>query len=414
MVVRRSRVTVADGRVDCTSIIQSAIDLLYSNGGGTLYLSGTYTVSLTSGARCLSLPDGVHIRQRPAAAQAVLRLANSQAASTRILRVTGTSTISGIEFDGNRANQTANEHRHGIFVDGGTATVEDCDIHDFTGDGVYFYVGGSGTVTNSEIHHNDRNGVTFGGPNDGPTITDNWFHDIAVQHIDSEPTAPNAVSNVLLARNTFDRGDTTDFLVAMGSSTLYPSVGWTIEDNQFNGGCLRIIWSSDSVVRGNTWTMSDPAYPKWCVQVYNRSTETLIEGNVFTSAVEAVRITATGADQQPEGVILRDNTFTMTAAVDACDGSGAKSVTFSDNDVTWTGDGGHGFDHRFTVRGDSMTVTGNTFDGASKAVRLTSAATDICDAATVTGNSFIDCVATIDIEPGSVTSATTTPNTTFP
>lgn len=229
---------IADGVHDDRAAIQAAI-----NQGGTVDLEGlTYAVGRSGTAyHCLLLAGGVQLvngtlRQLPVAP------------SVRLLKVSGwNNTLRDLVLDGNRAAQTGvDEHRAGVFVDGGNGTLlHRVTATGFTGDGVYFYNAIDSQLIDCQCHGNDRNGLTFGGQVTGVTVERGYYRDNGAQQIDSEPGGPLVVSGIQLRDVTIDAGASTDYaLTVSGASSGVPGHHWAIEDCHVTGDVF-VVWAED-------------------------------------------------------------------------------------------------------------------------------------------------------------------------
>lgn len=161
-----------DGTTDDSASIRAAIAACAANGGGTVYFpNGTYLVSQDgSNGWCLELPDNIYILGESQNA-VIIKLADGQAAFVRPFYVSGKTNvvISGLTIDGNKANQSVEEHRAGIFID------ETNDVLIFrvisknnTGDGIHLHGSGGSNcfdlvISQCTFSTNDRDGITLTG-----------------------------------------------------------------------------------------------------------------------------------------------------------------------------------------------------------------------------------------------------------
>src|SRR5262245_10666488 len=107
-----------DGTTDDRTVIQAAIVAAGAAGGGTVYFpNGTYIVSDTGGAFCLDMVSKVTL-EGESRVGAIIKMKNCQPGSTRPIRVKDVTDvyIRNLTIDGNKANQTVEEHRAGIFL----------------------------------------------------------------------------------------------------------------------------------------------------------------------------------------------------------------------------------------------------------------------------------------------------------
>ena len=87
--------------------------------------------------------------------------------SERLFNTAGDGIVfENLVLDGNRAVQTADEHRAGIFVRHANTIIINVRSHHFTGDGFYLFNGAvSATVAQSQFYNNQADDVD---------VTDGW------------------------------------------------------------------------------------------------------------------------------------------------------------------------------------------------------------------------------------------------
>lgn len=129
------------GVADDTTSAQSAANAATAAGGGVVYFShGTYLLSqLTLGYNVHLCGDG--IRANGSVIGTKLKLKDSANTSLIIAYAAQANTISNLELDGNKTNQTGTSHgidfpTHHPTLWYHNSRVEDCFIHDFLTDGV--------------------------------------------------------------------------------------------------------------------------------------------------------------------------------------------------------------------------------------------------------------------------------------
>ncbi len=350
--------------------LQRAIDTVSAAGWGEVFVpNGTYTFGQYSTfGWCLLLKSGVHIVGESEAG-VVLKQDASMAASVRLFYTTNAvdAGLAYLTLDGNKANQTVNEHRHGVFIDGAVGlTIEQVTARNFTGDGFYVYTDSSGLDFKScTATLNDRSGVTIGRTCDdveirGCTLTLN-----GAQEIDFEPATTDDVHDVRIIGNVIgEAGTDTDYVIAIGGTS---SDGLTddvlLRGNTINGSIL-VVWATDVEILGNTITVSGSNTP--CIKVYRNCAGVTIEGNTlnltrtFASSDEhtVVELDATGVGNQPDDIVIRGNTMTMSYPNTAGPTigvlvRGALSFTAEYNTITGNGGtAGAGYDGGFLLRGN--------------------------------------------------------------
>lgn len=378
--------------------IKSALDDAEAATAGIkklLFQTGTY-VSERDGTNFYTqlLRSGVEIG---GSKTAVIKMADSQAASVRMFATAtgGTTTdvvIRDITLDGNKANQTVNEHRHALFLQDVTDVVcERVHFKDFTGDGAYLYNNADiVSFVDCEFSGHDRNGVTMGNNPTGVRITRGNFYDIAVQHVDAEPTAPNFATDVVIDGCYFDRGSGTDYLVTCAGTSTVRTRDWKITNNWFNG-CVQVIWAEGVTITGNTWFVTNTAATKPCIELRRYSEGTSIVGNSFDSVETAIIASATSATDQPHDFTIAANVFNLTGTASAFGGTGASDYAIDGNTIRHDGTGAAtAITQRFTVAVRNVSITNNLIRGAAVALSLYSSGTSQTERITVAGNTIDD------------------------
>lgn len=327
---------IGDGVADDRAAIQAALTVATS--GAVVYLpNGVYLVGKGGGAWCLTVPDGVTLRGESRDG-AVLLQAPGIAGSVRLLEVDSPSvTITTLTLDGNRALQTADEHRSGVFVTAADVTVRDVTARAFTGDGLYFYGGSDRFVVDNvlSIGHG-RNGMTVGGVSAGGRVVNSQFFDSHAQQFDSEPGAAAVIGDLTISGSTFDgRGFSTDYAVTVsGGSSTARAHDWLIRDDVINGG-LHAVWADRIVVRHNAGT-NPTGHPH--ISLYRTGYDNVIEDNDFTSTAPnvlgTVNLTATGEGGPMRTVVRRNR---LVSDIFALRADGGVSLEVSDNDLVGPG-----------------------------------------------------------------------------
>lgn len=299
---------IADDRVS----IQAAIDHCVSMGDRDVFIPfGTYRVTRAGTSFYdILVPGGTYLRG--AGSSTKLVQAAGQGASVRLLHPTGDDiVISDILLDGNKANQSVDEHRAGIFASATNLTVERVVMRNFTGDGAYLYVGsGRALFRDNVIYGNGRNGISLTRDTSGVIIMGNRIYGNAVQQIDSEPDAGATVNDVTITGNYISGEGSNDYAVTVsGPSASVRSSGWTISGNVINGGVF-VVWADSVSIVGNR--MGNPT-TKPCVTFYNRSTDGIVADNTCSMTqttepgVPAFDALGTGAGQLPERISFSNN-----------------------------------------------------------------------------------------------------------
>jgi polygalacturonase len=326
--------------------IQSAITVCDMIGDSDVYFPpGDYVVERAGSAYySLSVPSGITLRGDSRAA-VTLRQAAGIAASVRLLYITGDDVvIRDLTLDGNKANQSVSEHRHGIFADGTSRLlVERVTSQNFTGDGFYLYTGAQRSTFNDVLTlNNDRNGITMGSQVDGVILSNSRFLGSAAQQVDSEPGGTSTVNDVTITGCVLDgTGNSNDYVLTVsGPSSTARSRGWNVVGNTLNGPVF-IVWAQDVVVASNHGV--NPA-TKPAVTAYRTAQNIVVSGNVFhntqttVDSVPGIDVLGTGTGHMPERVVVADNVVRMDhPAAFGVRAHGAMSVSITGNTLRGVG-----------------------------------------------------------------------------
>lgn len=297
---------------DNRTAIQAALN---AAAGGTVHIPvGRWIVSGAPGYRCLSIPAGTTL-QGDDRVGSVLQMAAGAGASVRLLVPTGPDvTIRSLTLNGDKAEQTVDEHRAGVFASSAPRLrIEHVTAQNFTGDGFYVYHGSdSVTVTDVLATGNDRDGIVFGGGTTGGMVTASEFRGNRVQQFDTEG---GVVTNLTVSGNTIDGAGSNDYAMTVsGGSSSARSSGWLISNNAINGG-LELVWVDSTLITLNHGvnTTSRPSVTLW-----RTTNDVTLTGNNFTSTQTAaangaiVYIGGTGTGSATTGFVARGNTLTAT------------------------------------------------------------------------------------------------------
>lgn len=374
---------------DARLMLQALIDATPS--GGTLDLPpGDYVVTQAGSsdhALRVALPMtirgyGVTIRQ-----------AADAAPSVRLIRVDAPDvTLVALTLDGQSELQKPDEHRAGVFVAAPRARLIGVVARHFTGDGVYLYgscvtrvptcvVGAdaSGAILEDlTLEDNDRNGLTMSGPIHDLAVRGGSFSRNAAQQIDSEPGAPDVITDVVITGARLDPGGASGgyALTVSGTGTAWRSARWRVVGNTITDGGIFVVWADDVTVVGNTIAS---ASAKPCVYGYRTINRLVVAHNACTmTSVDAVfpsgvATIATSATSAADGVMVVDNVITMASPTGmGIRAQGTLGVTMVGNVLRGSGvvnTGGTGIQVRptaldFTTR--EAVVVGNSVTGFGK------------------------------------------------
>jgi putative cofactor-binding repeat protein len=364
-----------DGVADDRAAIQAAIDAAAASGGDVYFPPGTYLIARPDGGYGLEVPARVRLHGA-GQGQTVLIQAPNAVPSSRLIRVSGDDVlIEDLTLDGNKALQSHDKQRHGIFVmNSDRLVVRDVTARNFTGDGFYLYNGAKHAlflhVTATDNH---RNGLTLGAMVDGTTLLSSKFVRNGAEQVDSEPGGPAVVSNTTIADCLLDGGGVSnDYALTVSGTPTQNGHGWNVVGNTINGA-IAIVWAEHVMIAGNVGV--NPTI-RSSVFVYRRSNDIAIMGNRIEQTQTQVRSLA--------GVML-GGTGT---------GSAPARILIAGNDIKL------GYEQSFGVRADgaiSVQIVGNTFRGAGRPadpyagiyLRATNEAEDF-KSAVISGNTIRD------------------------
>jgi hypothetical protein len=367
--------------------IQRAIDACAAQGGGDVFFPvGIYSVKDVlneAGNRtlgfCLRLASKVRLVGESRAGSIVMQ-ADNLSPSARLIQIESDDcSLSNLTLDGNKAKQSVNEQRHGIFVVGANRLlVENVTSQNFTGDGFYVSSNVNQVVFSNVIATaNDRNGVTLagGGNISNIKIINSTFIDNAKQQIDSEPdespqvipseNSLGQVNNVTISGCIVDSGNSNDYAVTCAGSSREDknrSHGWTITGNIIKGSVI-VVWCDDVCITGNV--IDNPSKLP-CVEIKRTAKNIVVTGNrlklsqTSTSNVSAIFIAGAKTFDTPSLVSIANNTIAVSdPRCFSVRAQGAESVSIMGNQI----DGGM-IQVRTTVLGSavfrSAMIIGNT------------------------------------------------------
>jgi hypothetical protein len=310
---------IPDDGIDDRAAIQAA---LTATVGGIVHVpAGRFTVGRAgNGFLCLSIPAGTTLVGDDRNASAI-EMAPGTAASVRLLQpgpggsnppAAADVVIRNLTLDGNKAAQTADEHRAGVFASNAPGLhIEHVTARNFTGDGFYLYNHtDSATVLDVLATGNDRDGIVFGGGTSGGTVSGSTFSGNRVQQFDTEG---GKVDNLTVTGNTIDGSGSNDYaMTATGGSATNRSSGWTISNNTINGG-LELLWIENTLV---TLNHGVNATTKPAVTLWRTTNNITLTGNSFTNTntVQAnnavVYIAGTGTGSATTGFVAQGNAWT--------------------------------------------------------------------------------------------------------
>ena len=294
---------VGDGTTDDSVAIRAALAAA-SPGDTVVFPNGTYVASQDgSNAWCFMVPEGLTI-----AGPGTVKLADSSAEWVRVFHVaTDNVTFDGLGIDGNKANNSTQEHRHGIMVDGVTGfTARNCRIVDCTGDGILL-----GTSTRCEVIGNymtghERNAVTLyadvvSTSTSHVRIVDNYLN-CAVQPVDSEPENSATVDDVVVSGNELISD--ADYGI-----TLVGGARWAVTGNNIAGG-VYVIGVDQATVSGNSIDGTVNAYAdnSAVVDVWGEVTNLALSNNTIkTTQAGQMGVYVVEVTGEDNGIVIANN-----------------------------------------------------------------------------------------------------------
>lgn len=338
---------VGNDTADDRLAIQAAIDACSAAGGGDVYIpNGTYRLTQGAGFYCLTLPGNVRLRGESRTG-AILKQAASIADSVRLVYITGNDAgLTTLTLDGNKANNTTQEQRHGFFAETTQRLrIDRVTSQNFTGDGFYLYTAAHNSILiDCYALGNERNGITLGGAGtDGCLILGGQWIGNAYQQIDSEPGG--IVSNVSIVGALIDAGGaSTDYvLTCSGFSRTVRGTGWYVAGCTINGPVFA-VWCDNLTFVGNKGISTNADKPH--ISVYRKCVGVILSGNHFRSTAnvgsDKMVVHIFGTDDvngdRPSGVVIHGNTVTQNVSEgNGIYVSGAEDVTVGDNYVVGAG-----------------------------------------------------------------------------
>jgi hypothetical protein len=384
--------------------IQRAINACAAQGGGDVFFPvGIYSVKNTgSNAFCIKLLNKVRLVGESRAGS-ILKQAENLGLSVRLVQIESDDcTLSNLTLDGNKAKQSVNEQRHGIFVRNTKhLSIENVTSQNFTGDG--FYIGSNVRqvmFSNVLATLNDRSGIALAGNGNisDINIINSTFISNAAQQIDSEPKisvdpqgnpiggTQAQVNNVTISGCIIDPGSSKNYAVTCsgsGPKDTDRSHGWTLTGNIIKGSVL-VVWCDDVCVTGN---IIDNPSTKSCVEIKRTSKNIVVMGNrlklsqTSTSGVAAISVVGKKEGSifdVPSLVSIANNTIGVSDSFSlAVIAQGAESVAIMGNQI----DGG-AIQVRATAFGSavfrSAMIIGNTIANVRLSATNTQGAAIVC------------------------------------
>lgn len=311
---------IPDDEIDDRAAIQATIDACDS----TFVPRGTYMISRSgSNFYGLRLISGKRLHGSNYMVS-TLKQTPGIANSVRLIYVDGSDiVVEGLTLDGNRANQTVQEHRHGLFIQNSTnVIVRDVRAQEFTGDGFYLYLNNN-NLSFDAVHglSNTRNGLSLGASSTQVMVRGSFFRRNNAQQIDSEPGGTQVVQKITITGNVMDDEGQSPNGIALtlsGDTALTPlGHEWTVSNNIINGSVIAFqIYGA--TITGN---VSTNATTNPCMKFRDR-VERIVYANNFCKLTQyvsagAVQVLGTTASNIVSDIIISGNIIDTSSVADA-------------------------------------------------------------------------------------------------
>jgi hypothetical protein len=377
---------IGNGIADDREAIQRAIDAAGSAGGDVFFPMGTYLVGgAGTAAFCIRLASKVKLVGESRGGS-ILKQANNLGSSVRLVQIESDDCgLSNLTLDGNKAKQSIDEHRSGIFVQNAKhLAIENVASQNFTGDG--FYIGSNVSqvmFSNVIATLNGRDGIALAGSGNVSDISiiNSKIISNTVQQIDSEPkisfdpqgnpigNISAQVNNVTISGCIIDPGSSKGYAVTCSGGAPKDkerSHGWTLTGNIIKGSVL-VIWCDDVCITGN---VIDNPKSTACVEIKRTAKNIVVTGNrLKLSQTTTPGIAAISVIGNKEGAI-----FDVPSLVSITNN------TIGVSDPRGLSVIAHG--------ADSVSIMGNQIDGGMIQVRATAFGSAIFRSAIIIGNTI--------------------------
>ncbi|SJM92922.1 right-handed parallel beta-helix repeat-containing protein [Crenothrix polyspora] len=265
--------------------------------------------------------------------------ADGAGGSERLLYTAGDNvTIEHLVLDGNRANQTPDEHRAGVFVQHANTTIRHVRSRNFTGDGFYLYKDAiNTTITYVRAHDNGRDGIALTGAI-GANVSHSQFYDNDADQIDVEPGKGQKVGNLkfdyIIAGAAGQKLTGAAIVFAgrpLGEKGLLANN--LVLSNSLVYGSIRVVYTVNAIVRNNVIanTSDMPA-----LQVYRFNSGALVTNNTISQLENkvawptAVEVVGTSSVDASTKTIIKNNRIKVAGA----NGLGVYAAGISDVAIT--------------------------------------------------------------------------------
>lgn len=369
---------IGNGTADDTTAIQAAIDSLSATGGAAFFPPGTYIISSP-----ISMRANVTLWSTLYAA--TIKQKDSANLTTLIDFSTNTATgaqLTGLVIDGNKANNGNNitTERFALFVyDTDDVNIENCEVKNCCGHGVYVRNGKRVRVQSNTIRDSLMYGVYVNNalPNEqnAPIIENNTFllvswHNILI----SQSRSARIINNYIFAQRTSGQfvtvsGNTASLVSGPDFSSIQPG-SFLIYD----GGIEALILSRDSNTQltlqgtpGNRTNVAAATGAADLISVGDSASTIVAENVIVGGASLGISLYSTAGKNHLNTQVCNNLTEATGSAGFSVQTAGASSavreVSFTDNTAIDSGLNG--------AASDSNTLTGLYVSGTSNNIAVT-------------------------------------------
>ena len=312
---------VGNGTTNDTADIQSCIDAAATVGGGVAYFPNagpSYGIAKNGASWCLNLPGNVSMLGQSVEG-AVLFMLAGQAASVRPVQCGGADYyISNITVDGNSANQTVDEHRAGIFLNGPSRVViSQVEIRFNTGDGIDVFADSTDIdMDDCYIHNNGRDGVAIDGPGSTRIYLENsrLTNNASGFHIEPTGSVSN-MSEIVIASTYMDATSGNEGCELLGAADNSRLSNVVVRDCTIVNGFLAEL-ANGILVSGCTITSSDTAAtPVPAVKIASSGTNITVDDCNITLTASAASTRAVWLAGQTSTVLSNISIINSTINV---------------------------------------------------------------------------------------------------
>jgi hypothetical protein len=318
-----------DGVTDDTASIQAAIDDAAEFGGIVYIPVGTYMISQASPSigYCLTVPSNVTLLGETRGGS-ILFMDGGQPAFTRPINIGLSDTpasnvlISTLTVDGNKDNQSVEEHRAGVFISADSSLIRGYNLvlKNNSGDGWAHHSGVANVLVEwCDVHDNDRHGVECsGGGQNNITVRKCRIYDNAGIPVNTETeVGADPVTNYFVMDNYLESTGVGVACDGVGTDPNELSNGFFIAGNVIIGA-VYCFYSNKIRIIGNRIapTAECQTNPVWinraCSDVIVANNHIKLIVSDLSDTIGAVIVTGTLDDEMADGVKILDNVIETT------------------------------------------------------------------------------------------------------